>query len=84
MQITARRWCTDVAWYCRKVLSGKNFAGAIGSLDNARGLQFECVRVLHEVLLMPILLDENETMIWREKEKSKIRAVQMEQNEVGR
>ena len=47
---------TDVAKYCRKVVSGRKDAGAIRSLGNARGLQLECARVLHEALLMPLLL----------------------------
>ena len=38
----------------------------------------ECARVLHEGLLGPVLLYGTETMIWREKEGSRIRAVQMD------
>ena len=51
---------------------------SIKSLINARGLQPECVRVVHEALLMPVLLYGNETRIWREKEGSRIRVVQMD------
>ena len=40
-------------------------------LVNARNLQLECVRVLHETLLMP----DN---VWMEKERSRSRAVQMD------
>ena len=43
----------DVKW--------KKVAGAIRSLVNARGLQFECVRVLHEELLMSVLKYGNKT-----------------------
>ena len=34
----------------------------------------ECVRVLHESLVLPVLMYSSETMIWR----SRIRAVQMD------
>ena len=48
------------------------------SLVNARSLQLECTRVLHESLLVPFLTYGSETMMWREKERSRIRAVQMD------
>ena len=35
---------------------------------------FECARVWHEILLVPVLMYGSETMIWKEKEKSKSRA----------
>ena len=57
--------------------SGRGIAGAIRSLVNARILQLECARVMHESLLLPVLTYGNETMIWREKERSMIRTVQM-------
>ena len=41
------------------------------------GLQLECVRVLHQGLLSPVLLYGIEIMIWREK-KPRIRALQIE------
>ena len=63
---------------CRKVLSERKVVGAIRSLISARGLQLECVRVLLEELLMRVLLYGSETMIYREKEGSRIRAVQMD------
>ena len=56
----------------------RKVAGAIKSLFNARDLQLECARVLHEALLVSVLLYGSETMIWEEKEKSRIRAVQMD------
>ena len=62
----------------RKVESGRKVAGAIRSLVNARSLQRECARVLHESLLVPVLTYSSETMIWREKERSRIRAVHMD------
>ena len=53
----------------RKVESGRRVVGAIKSL------QLQCARVLHESLFMPVLMYDR-TMIW--KEKSRIRAVQMD------
>ena len=47
-------------------------------LINARSLRLECARVLHESLLVPVLTYGRETMIWREKERSRVWAVQMD------
>ena len=58
--------------------SGRRVTGAIRFLGNARSLQLECARVLHESLLVPILTYGGKTMIWREKERSKIRVVLMD------
>ena len=58
---------TDEAECSRKVASRTRVAGAIRSLVNARSLQLECAKVLHESLMMPVLMYGNETMIWREK-----------------
>ena len=64
---------------CRtKVASGRKIAGAIRSLVNVKGLQLECARGQHEELLVPVLLYGNEKMIWREKERSRIRTGQMD------
>ena len=41
-------------------------------------LMLECARVLHEALFIPVLLYCSETMIWREKERSSIKAGQMD------
>ena len=41
-------------------------------------LQLECARVLHETLLVPVLMYGSETMLWREKERSRVRAVQID------
>ena len=41
-------------------------------LVNARSLQLECARVFHESLLVPVLMYGSESMIWREKERSRI------------
>ena len=56
----------------------RRVAGAIRSLFNARDLQLECARVLQESLLVPVLMYSSETMLWKEKERTKIRAVQMD------
>ena len=53
----------------------KRVAGATRSLVNTRDLQLECARVLHETLLIPVLMYFSETMLWKEKERSRIRAV---------
>ena len=47
--------------------SGRKVVAAIRSLDNAKGLHLECLRVLHETLLVNVLFYGSETMIWREK-----------------
>ena len=54
--------------YCRKVMFGRKVAGAIRPLFNALSLQLECVRVLHEELLLSVRFYGRERMIWREKE----------------
>ena len=54
---------TDETECHRKVVSRRRVAGIIRSLVNARSLQHECARVLHETLLVPVLLYGNETMI---------------------
>ena len=58
--------------------SERRVVGTIRSLVNARSLQLECVRVWHESLLVPVLTYGTQTMIWREKERSRIRAVQID------
>ena len=60
---------------CRKMASGIRVAGAIRFLVNARDFKLECARVLHETLLVPVLMYTNETMLWREKERYRLRAV---------
>ena len=48
------------------------------TLVNARDLQLECARMLHERLLVHVLLYGSDTMIWREEERSRIMALQMD------
>ena len=69
---------TDVAECRRKLTSGRKVAGAIRSLVNAKGLQPECERLLHEGLLVPVLLYGSETIIWRENDRSRIIAEHMD------
>ena len=69
---------TDEAECSRKVVSERRVAGAIRSLVNAKSLQLECVRVLHESLLVLVLTYSIETMVRGEKERSRIWAVQMD------
>ena len=53
----------DGAECSRKVRNGRRMAGAIRSLVNARYLQFMCASVLHETLLVPVLIYDNEIML---------------------
>ena len=69
---------TDGAECSRKVASGRRITGVITSLVNARDLQLECARVLHETLLVSVLMFGSETMLWKEKERSRVRNVQMD------
>ena len=57
--------------------SGRRVVGAIRPLVNDRGLQLEWARVLHESLLVYALMQCSETIIWKEQERSGIKAVQM-------
>ena len=41
-------------------------------------MQIECARVLHETLLVPVFTYGSETMLWKEKERSRVRSVQMD------
>ena len=61
---------TECTW---KVVSGRRVAGAIRSLVNARDLQLECARVLHETLLVPVLMYGSDSVLWKEKKGSRIR-----------
>ena len=69
---------TNGAECSRKVLSGRMVADVITSQVTTRDLQLQYARVLHEILLVPVLLYGSEIMLWKENERSRIRAVQME------
>ena len=45
---------------------------------NGRGLRFECERMLQEDLLVLVIKRESETVVWGEKERFRIRGVQMD------
>ena len=66
---------TDEVECSRKVASGRKVTGVIRSLVNARDLQIELPRVLHETLLVTVLMFDSETMLWKGKEKSRVRAI---------
>ena len=61
-----------------QVECSRKVAGAIKSLVSARSLRLQCARVFHESLLVPVLTYGGETMIWRQKERSRIRVVQLD------
>ena len=69
---------TDEAECSRKLASRRRVAGAVRSLVNAMSLQLECARDLHESLLVVVLTYGSETMVWSEKERSRIRAVHID------
>ena len=50
----------------------RRVAGAIRSLVNSLDLQLECARVLYETLLVSVRMYGSETMLWNEKERSRI------------
>ena len=57
--------------------SRRRITCAIRFLVNVRDLQFECARVLHETMLVTVLKYGSDTMLFKEKERSRIRNVQM-------
>ena len=69
---------TDKAECSRKVASGRRVTGAVRSLVSARDSQLECAKVLHEKLLVPVLMYGSKTMLWKEKERSRVIAVKMD------
>ena len=56
----------------------RRVADTIRSLVNARDFQLEYARVLRQTLLVPVLMYGSETELWKEKENSRVRAVQMD------
>ena len=58
--------------------SGRRVANDIRLLVNARSLKLECARILHKSWLVPVHTYGSETMIWREKERPRLRAVHMD------
>ena len=64
----------DGAEFSMMVACGRRVAGVIRSLVNVSDLQLECTKVLYERLLVPVLMYASE----KEKERSRMRAVQMD------
>ena len=62
----------------RRVESGMKVAGAIIYLVNDESLQFDCAKILHKTLVVPVLLCGSEAMACRKKERSRIRGVRMD------
>ena len=58
-----------------KAVSRRKVGGVIRSLVNARSLQLECARVLHEISFGSVLMYGSETVIWKEEERSRIREI---------
>ena len=56
---------TDVAEGRRNLARGRRVADAIKSLVNARDLQLEWDRLLLEILLVPVLVYDSETVMER-------------------
>ena len=65
---------TNKAECSRKLANERSVAGAIRSLVNSRDLQIS----VQETLLVPVLMYGSEKMLWKEKERSRIRTVQMD------
>ena len=57
---------------------GRRVVGVIRFLVNARSSQPKCASVLHESLLVAVLTYGSETMIRRVNERTRIRAVEMD------
>ena len=64
--------------FTAELIARRRVAVGIKSLVNARSLQLHCASVLHESLLLPLLTYGSERMIWREKERFRIRGIQMD------
>jgi hypothetical protein len=62
----------------RKVSNGRRVAGAIKTLANTKNLSLECIRRLHECMLVPVLMYGSEVTVWSQKNISRIQAVQMD------
>ena len=56
----------------------RKVAGLIRTMVNARGLQIDRGRTLHETLVMPVLMYSSKTkIIWKVEAGSRIRTVQI-------
>ena len=67
---------SDEAVSHRKVARWRRVTSGIRSLVIVGDLHLQYAEILHETLLVPFLMFSNETLLWKEKERSIIRAVQ--------
>ena len=58
--------------------SGRRVADVIKSLVNCRDLQLDCDRVFYETLVVPVFVYGSVIMLSKEKERSRIKAVHMD------
>ena len=68
----------DVEECSRKVVSGRRVADAISSLVNAKNWQIECASLARNIACTCPYVRQCETVLWNEKERSKIGAVQLD------
>ena len=69
---------TDKEECNKKVASRRRVAGATRSLVNVGDLQLEGARVLYETLLLPVLMYGSDNMLWKVKERSRVKAFEMD------
>ena len=62
----------------QRVIQGKKVGGIVRNLVKRNGLSVECARTIHEVVLVPTLLYGSETVYLKERDISRIRAVEMD------
>lgn len=58
-------------------MTGGKIAEGIRALVNKKELSLECVRVLHKNMVIPPAMYGSKTIIWKEREGSKTRTVQV-------
>ena len=61
-----------------RVAQGRKVAGAMQVLVKEKKLSVQAARGLHEGVLVPTLTYGCETLVWHEREKSRVRAVEMD------
>ena len=62
----------------KRVMNGRKIAGGIRALVNEKCLSMKCAKILHEKVLVTTLMYESECMTWKNKERWRIQAVQMD------
>lgn len=63
--------------YENKVMIGRRNGGATKALGNEKGMSLDFARTLHESLLILTLRQQNETMVQKERQRSRIKAMHM-------